>query len=164
MSQLTKYGWRTILVVVFILYLVSWIHTLNTAKNFADPKQWLKKKDYKVLLIHGSTTGKERSAYMDGFQGVQFSNYLDRTKSPPNDKHANYVIGEKATILLSTPGLIGVGYTLTRAFRVVLMEPAWMRRDEEQAYSRVKRLGQMSESTSGLDYESLREFTPSILG
>ncbi|KAE8447864.1 hypothetical protein EG329_010093 [Mollisiaceae sp. DMI_Dod_QoI] len=91
-------------------------------------------KGVKVLLIHGGTQNK--NAYIDGFQEEEFSNYNQGTK------HACYIEGQEATILLSTPALMGVGFTLTRSFRVCLMEPAFMRRDEEQGYSRVKRINQ----------------------
>ncbi|KAL2062679.1 hypothetical protein VTL71DRAFT_5751 [Oculimacula yallundae] len=86
-----------------------------------------------VILIHAQTA--KRQTLLDGFQ--EATNIADASLRDPA-----YIQGRAALCVVSTPALIGQGYTLTRAFRVILMEPAWMRRDEEQAFSRVKRISQ----------------------
>ena len=44
--------------------------------------------------------------------------------------------------LVSTTRLIGVGYTLHKAKRLVQLDPEWMHRDQEQAKKRINRIGQ----------------------
>jgi len=44
--------------------------------------------------------------------------------------------------IVSTTKLIGVGYTLHRAKRLVIIDPEWMDRDHEQAKKRINRIGQ----------------------
>lgn len=51
------------------------------------------------------------------------------------------------TILVGTTGVLGAGVSLTRAFRIVLVEPSFMERDEQQAFARIRRIGQRNEQT-----------------
>lgn len=44
--------------------------------------------------------------------------------------------------LVGTTRLIGVGYTLHKARRLVQLDPEWMERDQEQAKKRINRIGQ----------------------
>ncbi|KUJ17565.1 uncharacterized protein LY89DRAFT_56935 [Mollisia scopiformis] len=104
---------------------------------------WIKKLGMdKAILVHSKSAN--RAAIMDGFQMNSLSQYKDKGTKV---QRTAYVEGTQATILISTCKVVGVGYTLTRSFRVVLMEPAWLRRDEEQGFSRVKRIGQMNAET-----------------
>ncbi|KAF8851200.1 hypothetical protein BDZ45DRAFT_154859 [Acephala macrosclerotiorum] len=103
---------------------------------------WLQSKNYNSILIHANT--KERTELLQGFQEALSA--ADDDDKPKQKKSAAYRKGENATILVSTPDLIGTGYTLTRAFRAVLMEPAWLKASEKQAFSRVRRIGQENDT------------------
>lgn len=51
-------------------------------------------------------------------------------------------MGESPRILVGTVALLGVGYTCTRAFRLVLTGPEWLNKIEAQAKARIRRIGQ----------------------
>ena len=55
----------------------------------------------------------------------------------------------KATIdfIIGTPKTMGTGLTLTRAFRIVLMEPDWTTSVEEQGIGRIRRFCQRNPIT-----------------
>ena len=68
-----------------------------------------------------------------------------------NDKHhvINKVFqGPGATVhaLVGTYRLMGRIYTMTEARRVILFSPTWLKAEEDQARSRVKRIGQTQET------------------
>lgn len=97
--------------------------------------QWLKytKKLKGVILIHAKTP--KRQEIVNNFQGQL-------------DKEGNLIVNEgEPMILISTPKLVGLGLTLTRAFRLVLLEPAYVARDESQAYARIKIISQENPKT-----------------
>jgi len=80
--------------------------------------------------------------------------YIDRSAlvhgwNGDKDEKGNLVNAEadKAQIIVSTIGVLGVGYTLTRACHLMLTEPAYLIRDEYQAYSRVRRISQRAKRT-----------------
>ena len=50
-------------------------------------------------------------------------------------------------ILVGTVQTLGVGLTLTRASKVVLVEPDYVRKTEEQVFARVSRIGQRNPKT-----------------
>jgi hypothetical protein len=55
-------------------------------------------------------------------------------------------------ILVSTTGVIGTGYTCTRAFRAVLFEPDFLEGVEEQAFARIRRMGQGNAQTTSIRF------------
>ncbi len=50
-------------------------------------------------------------------------------------------------ILIGTTAIISQGYTLSRAYRVLLVGPEWLATDEYQSVARVRRLGQKNVRT-----------------
>jgi hypothetical protein len=50
-------------------------------------------------------------------------------------------------LLVSTLGVLAAGVTLHRAFRLCLLEPHWMSREEFQLNSRIQRIGQENAAT-----------------
>lgn len=64
------------------------------------------------------------------------------TPSPdsPDDPHST------PRILVGTLAILGVGYTCVRAFRLVLMGPEWLRKEEDQGFARIRRIGQENET------------------
>jgi len=52
--------------------------------------------------------------------------------------------------IISTTKLIGVGYTLHRARRLIQLDPEWMERDQEQAKKRINRIGQQKATSTYL--------------
>ncbi|KAL2062669.1 hypothetical protein VTL71DRAFT_5741 [Oculimacula yallundae] len=90
-----------------------------------------------VLLIHEQTP--HRKALLEGSQRRR--NGSGFNSSDRLDKNA-YNRGYFATCVVSTPTIIGQEHSLTRATRVILMEPSWTRRDEEQAFSCVRNFSQ----------------------
>jgi hypothetical protein len=88
-----------------------------------------------LVFIHGKTKPKDHWSIIADFYGVQ---------GPTKDNF--YEKGKAARFLVSTIEVIGTGYTLTRALWVILIEPAWLRRDEMQAYSRVIKVGQKADT------------------
>jgi SNF2 family DNA or RNA helicase len=125
-----------VVVVAYITYLVSKAKEVTCSYLANSVPQWLKTQKEKVVLIHAKTPN--RFFITDGFQEAEHSDHIEKQL---------YKDAKAATILVSTPELLGTGLTLTRAFRVVLMEPAWMLRTEEQAFSRVQRIGQKNDKT-----------------
>lgn len=59
----------------------------------------------------------------------------------PNAK-ARYPTVPTPRYIIGTTKLIGVGYTLHRAKRLIQLDPEWMERDQEQAKKRINRIGQ----------------------
>lgn len=49
---------------------------------------------------------------------------------------------EAPDFLVAPFHILAVGHNCTRAFRVIIMEPAWKQSSEKQAHGRVSRLGQ----------------------
>jgi hypothetical protein len=64
----------------------------------------------------------------------------------PNDQVA-VPEAYQANILVSTINTIGPGVTLTRASRLVLIEPTFRLREEQQAIARIRRVGQKADRT-----------------
>jgi len=56
-------------------------------------------------------------------------------------------VKNKCRIIVATSELMGVGFTLHRAHRVVLMEPDWTTAAEEQVYARIHRIGGLNQIT-----------------
>ncbi|MCJ1467868.1 hypothetical protein MMC07_006493 [Pseudocyphellaria aurata] len=56
----------------------------------------------------------------------------------PNDVPPQYMVG--------TTSLVGVGYTLTKARRLVQLDPEWLQRDEDQARKSINRITQTSQT------------------
>ncbi|KAI9750294.1 MAG: hypothetical protein M4579_006527 [Chaenotheca gracillima] len=84
-------------------------------------------------LYHAGLKTKDRIAMISRFQEQDAEHRTDtRLKVNP-------------TILVGTTGLMGIGMTLTRAFRSVLMEPDWVLKTENQAQARIRRIGQKNE-------------------
>ncbi|RHZ45234.1 uncharacterized protein CDV56_103757 [Aspergillus thermomutatus] len=83
-------------------------------------------------------TDKNRQSYVDAFQnyntGAEVEDDRRKIRSPG--------------ILVSTTGVIGTGYTCTRAFRAVLFEPDYLEGVEEQAFARIRRMGQNNPRTT----------------
>ena len=50
--------------------------------------------------------------------------------------------GNSPDILIGTLQVLGVGYTCTRAFRLILLGPSWMEMEEAQGKARIRRIGQ----------------------
>lgn len=50
-------------------------------------------------------------------------------------------------VLVGTTGILGVGFTCTSAFRMILLEPDWVNRVEQQAKARIRRIGQCNAQT-----------------
>jgi hypothetical protein len=73
---------------------------------------------------------------VDGFQGKMTDAGL------PVHQEAS-----EAQILVTTPALCGTGFTITRAFRMVIMEPAWLKSVQRQAFSRIIRISQLNAKT-----------------
>ncbi|KUJ17566.1 uncharacterized protein LY89DRAFT_57418 [Mollisia scopiformis] len=105
---------------------------------------WLKKGKHSVLFIHSAL--KNRATLVNDFQGVMRED-TDEAKRPKTTTKGTKAESErdaarKASILVSTIQLIGTGFTITRATHVVMLEPAWMLRDEKQGYARIRRFSQ----------------------
>lgn len=47
-------------------------------------------------------------------------------------------------VLVSTTRVLGLGFTCVRAFHAVLLEPSLLKSTEEQAFGRIRRIGQMN--------------------
>ena len=94
---------------------------------------WLKYyfRNGNVGLYHGQLKADERQALVDSFQN------------------------EELRFLVGSTLVLGVGLTLTRAFRCVLMDPEWLRTSEEQAIGRVFRVGMAQPSPVTYSYRIL---------
>lgn len=77
------------------------------------------RKQLSVSVITGQTPHKTRQAIVDDFQ-------TSKTQK----------------VLVANIQAAGVGITLTKAFRPVFIEPSWVPSDNDQAISRVHRIGQ----------------------
>lgn len=81
---------------------------------------------------------KDRQSYVDAFQNLDTGAAVDddnvRIQSPG--------------ILVSTTGVIGTGYTCTRAFWAVLFEPNFLEGVEDQAFARIRRMSQHNPKTT----------------
>ena len=97
-------------------------------------RQWLKKLKQRPILTHAGI--KNRAEIVDGFQGK-----LKDSGLPVHEE------ASKARIFITTPTLCGTGLTMTRAFRMVLMEPAWLKSTQNQAFFRIIRLSQENAKT-----------------
>ena len=78
--------------------------------------------------MHAGLKGKRRADVVNFFQGQS---------SVRNE----YVAEPIPDILVSTGYLIGTGWNLTRASKLVMMEPEWLQMVEEQAGKRINRIG-----------------------
>jgi hypothetical protein len=92
----------------------------------------------KVELFHSGLTKAERMKMVNRFQSS----------------------GSEATrFLIGRCLVMGVGYTLTRAFRCCIMQPEWLRSTELQALGRVWRTGLAQKSIKTYSYRiSLADF------
>jgi SNF2 family DNA or RNA helicase len=95
--------------------------------------KWLTDKGYITALITGDTDSDERDDIVEAFNEDQ------PLKKSTNQKPPN--------ILISTTQTAGLGLTLTRAYRVVLMGPEWLAGTEHQCVARIRRMGQKSSQT-----------------
>lgn len=81
-------------------------------------------------MFSGSLSLAQRQRLVEGFQD-------DRNADESNNPD----------ILVGTVQTLGVGLTLTRASKVVLVEPDYVRKNEEQVFARVSRIGQRNSKT-----------------
>jgi SNF2 family DNA or RNA helicase len=95
--------------------------------------KWLTDKGYTVALITGDTDSDDRDDIVEAFNEDQ------PLKKSTNQKSPN--------ILICTTQTAGIGLTLTRAFRLVLMGPEWLAGDEHQCVARIRRMGQKNSRT-----------------
>src|SRR5271163_822054 len=98
-------------------------------------KQWFKYmfRKGKAVLLNGINAANERENYIDGFQ---------RASRP--DWHKNDKVKYDTTFLIGTTGILGTGVTLNVAERMVLDCCLYVLRDEEQAYARIDRMGNLN--------------------
>ena len=108
---------------------ISYIIHISTSSLTLN--KWLFRKGYSVALITSDLNADERAEIVQAFSDDQ--PLKNSTKSPD--------------ILIGTTTLIGQGFTLTRAFRLVIMGPEWLATDEEQCVGRIRRLGQKNKCT-----------------
>src|SRR2546423_2075641 len=87
----------------------------------------------KAVLLNGVATHHERGNYIDGFQ---------RASRPDwgREERVKY----DTTFLIGTTGILGTGVTLNAAERMVLDCCLYVLRDEEQAYARIDRMGNLN--------------------
>ncbi|KAJ5111918.1 hypothetical protein NUU61_001548 [Penicillium alfredii] len=90
-----------------------------------------------VLLLSGQPQRNQR--YIDAFNEMNTGSerfvenargQFDRVTSPG--------------VLVSTTRVLGLGFTCVRAFHAVLLEPSLLKSTEEQAFGRIRRIGQMN--------------------
>jgi hypothetical protein len=58
-----------------------------------------------------------------------------------DDENKDYLYSDSPSWIISTPRLMGIALTLTRASRALLLEPDWRLSNEEQQRGRVHRFG-----------------------
>lgn len=105
-------------VVAFIVFL--WAQTLEVGP---------------VAFYHASLRFKARQQIADAFEERKTAD-------------GKYVVeSNRPRILVGTAGVMGVGLNLKRAGQIILMEPHYLKRDERQAIARIKRIGQLNNST-----------------
>ncbi|KAK3634567.1 hypothetical protein LTR56_011011 [Elasticomyces elasticus] len=91
-----------------------------------------------VAFLNAETTHNERSAVIRAFQ-----NPADMDAK----KDIKWPLPKNPRIIFSTYKILGVGYTLTRAYRSVLFDPPNTRKEETQAIGRTNRTNQKSPFT-----------------
>ena len=97
--------------------------------------QWFKYmfRKGKAVLLNGVATHHERGNYIDGFQ---------RASRPDWEREER--VKYDTTFLIGTTGILGTGVTLNVAERMVLDCCLYVLRDEEQAYARIDRMGNLN--------------------
>ena len=96
-------------------------------------KQWIQRErpESMATFVHSGMTPEERNDIVQAFQEERGENgALPRNPSP------DYLIGSTR--------LLGTGHTCTRALRMVLMEPDWIKATKQQAIKRISRIGQLN--------------------
>jgi hypothetical protein len=98
-------------------------------------KQWFKYMfcKGKAVLLNGISSANERENYIDGFQ---------RASRP--DWHRKDKVKYSTTFLIGTTGILGTGVSLNVAERMVLDCCLYVMRDEDQAYARIDRMGNLN--------------------
>jgi SNF2 family DNA or RNA helicase len=84
----------------------------------------------KTVLLNAIQKSSERENYIDGFQ---------RASRPDWEREDK--LKYDVTFLIGTVGILGTGVTLNTAERLVLDCCLYVRRDENQAYARIDRMG-----------------------
>ncbi|KAI9840211.1 MAG: hypothetical protein M1837_001839 [Sclerophora amabilis] len=94
---------------------------------------WLQHRRHaNVAMIHGGQSADERQSIVNSFEGIPDP----MNKLPP-----------PADVMVGTTTLLGTGYTCVKAFRIILMEPDFVMRNEMQAIGRICRIGQHNPRT-----------------
>ena len=83
-----------------------------------------------VALIHAGMSAIKRQQTVWLFQGLPHVVVEFAGEAVPQ-------------VIVGTTRLIGEGYTMTAAQRLILLEPEWLKRDEDQVKKRINRIGQM---------------------
>ncbi|EER22853.1 SNF2 family N-terminal domain containing protein [Coccidioides posadasii C735 delta SOWgp] len=94
---------------------------------------WLQKQGYCVAAVYSSMSVEDRDTCINAF---------NRDLPLPGGE-----TDASPGVLISTLEILGVGYTCVRAFRLILLSPSWLERDEAQGKARIRRYGQMNEAT-----------------
>ncbi|EFW13350.1 conserved hypothetical protein [Coccidioides posadasii str. Silveira] len=96
-------------------------------------EMWLQKQGYCVAAVYSSMSVEDRDTCINAF---------NRDLPLPGGE-----TDASPGVLISTLEILGVGYTCVRAFRLILLSPSWLERDEAQGKARIRRYGQMNEAT-----------------
>jgi SNF2 family DNA or RNA helicase len=118
---------------VIDINLMSYIIRLSALSLTSN--KWLSHEGHSVASITGDMDTDDRADVVEAFnEDLKFKNSTNTIQRSPD-------------ILIGTTSLIGQGFTLTRAFRIILMGPEWLAGDEDQCVGRIRRLGQNNRCT-----------------
>ena len=93
-----------------------------------EPLQWLEKDGHTVAAVYSNMSVEECDDHIDAF---------NNDHPLPNTPSSN-----SPDILIGTLQVLGVGYTCTQAFQLILLGPSWMEMEEAQGKARIHHIGQ----------------------